>query len=184
MISNNRGEGIEFSHSSTTDSNQAIGNYIGTDVTGNGGAANKYGNGLNGIHLEDGVTGSVLAYNVIVNNALRADGSEVHGRDRDRGLLHGRATSVHDNKIGVGADGVTPMPNNFFGIDIHYNASWTTVGPNNIIANNPTGVGSSATSRTSTTRSPRTRSTTTARRGTGRGIQLLNHANNSIGCPP
>ena len=105
VISNNRGEGIEFSHSSTTDSNQAIGNYIGTDVTGDGGAANKFGNGWNGVHLEDGVTGSVIAYNVIANNALRTDGEEITGGIGIEGF-YTAGTSVHDNKIGVGVDGV------------------------------------------------------------------------------
>ncbi len=162
VISNNRGEGIEFSHSSTTDSNQAIGNYIGTDVTGNAGAASKFGNGLNGIHLEDGTTDDVLAFNVVANNALRADGSEVMGGIGIEGF-YTSGISVHDNMIGVGLDGVTPMPNNFFGVNVHFNASWVTVGPNNVIANNPTGVVVSD-PRTATTPSPATRSTTTARR--------------------
>ena len=90
VISNNRGEGIEFSHSSTTDSNQAIGNYIGTDVTGNGGAANKFGNGLNGIHLEDG--DDRRRPGLQRDRQQRPAGRRLRGdgRDRDRGLLHGR----------------------------------------------------------------------------------------------
>ncbi len=181
VISNNRGEGIEFSHSSTTDSNQAIGNYIGTDVTGNAGAANKFGNGLNGIHLEDGTSNDVIAYNVIGSSALRADGSEVMG-----GIgIEGFYTSgiwVHDNKIGVGVDGLTPFPNGFFGIDVHFNASWVTIGPNNIIANNPTGVVISDTTDLDNTVTGNS-IYNNGSAGTGLGIQLLNHANNSIGTP-
>ncbi len=181
VISNNRGEGIEFSHSSTTDSNQAIGNYIGTDVTGNGGAANKFGNGLNGIHLEDGTSNDILAYNVIANNALRGDGSEVMGGIGIEGF-YTAGISVHDNKIGVGLDGVTPLPNNFFGVDVHFNASWVTVGPNNIIANNPIGVGVSDTTDIDNTITQNS-IYNNGSAGTGLAIQLLNHANNSISAP-
>ena len=181
VISNNRGEGIEFSHSDTTDSNQAIGNYIGTDVTGNAGAANKFGNGWNGIHLEDGVTGSILAFNVIGNNALRTDNQEVTGGIGIEGF-YTAGTSVHDNKVGVGLDGVTPLPNSFYGIVVHFNASWTTVGPNNIIANNPIGVSIADTSdiyNTITGNSIYNNGSA----GTGLGIQLINGSNHAIGVP-
>ena len=181
VISNNRGEGVEFSHSTTTDSNQAIGNYIGTDVTGNAGAANKFGNGLNGVHLEDGVTGSVIAFNVIDNNAQRADGSEYMGGIGIEGF-YTAGNSVHDNMIGVGADGTTPLPNNFFGINVHFNASWTTVGPNNIIANNPTGVIISDVSDIDNTVTQNS-IFNNGSGGTGRGIQVINGSNNGIGVP-
>jgi CSLREA domain-containing protein len=181
VISNNRGEGIEFSHSSTTDSNQAIGNYIGTDVTGNGGAANKFGNGLNGIHLEDGTSNDILAFNVIGNSALRADGSEVMGGIGIEGF-YTAGISVHDNMIGVGLDGVTPLPNGFFGVDVHFNASWVTIGPNNIIANNPTGVVISDTTDSYNTVT-RNSIYNNGSAGAGLGIQLLNHSNNSIATP-
>ena len=181
VISNNRGEGIEFSHGSTTDSNQAIGNYIGTDVTGNAGAANKFGNGLNGVHLQDQVTNDTVAFNVIANNAQRADGSEVMGGIGIEGF-YAAGASIHDNMIGVGLDGVTPMPNNFFGVNIHFNASWMTVGPNNVIANNPTGVVvSDATDLYNTV--TRNSIYNNGSAGTGLGIQLLNHSNNSIALP-
>ncbi len=89
---------------------------------------------------------------------------------------------IHDNNIGVGADGSTPMPNNFFGINIHYNASWTTVGPNNIIANNPTGVIVSDVSDIDNTVSQNTIYNNGAG-GTGRGIQIINGSNAGIGVP-
>ncbi len=181
VISDNAGNGIEMSHGSTNDSNQAIGNYIGTDVTGNAGAANKFGNGLDGIQVEDGSTNSILAYNVVANNAQRTDSGLAVGGIEVLGF-YTAGTSVHDNKIGVGADGVTPMPNSYYGVDVHFNASWTTVGPGNIVANNPTGVVISDTSNvdhTLTSNSIYNNGST----GSGRGIQVLNHANNSIAVP-
>ena len=181
VISNNRGEAIEFSHGSTTDSNQAVGNYIGTDVTGNAGAANKFGNGLNGIHLQDAVTNDTVAFNVVVNNGQRADGSEVMGGIGIEGF-YAAGASIHDNMIGVGRDGVTPLPNKFFGVDIHFNASWMMVGPNNVIANNPSGVIVSDATDVFNTISHNSIYNNGAGK-TGRGIQLLNHSNHSIAPP-
>ncbi|MFI5198992.1 MAG: CSLREA domain-containing protein, partial [Candidatus Limnocylindrales bacterium] len=181
VISNNRGEGIEFSHGSTTDSNQAVGNYIGTDVTGNAGAANKFGNGLNGVHLQDQVTNDTVAFNVVVNNGQRADGSEVMGGIGVEGF-YAAGASIHDNMIGVGRDGVTPLPNKFFGVNIHFNASWMTVGPNNVIANNPSGVIVSDATDVFNTISHNSMYNNGAGK-TGRCIQLLNHSNQSIAPP-
>ncbi len=181
VISNNHGEGIEFSHGSTTDSNQAVGNYIGTDVTGNAGAANKFGNGLNGIHLQDAVTDDTVAFNVVVNNGQRADGSEVMGGIGVEGF-YAAGASIHDNMIGVGRDGVTPLPNKFFGVDIHFNASWMTVGPNNVIANNPSGVIVSDASDVFNTITHNAIYNNGSGK-TGLGIQLLNHSNHSV-TPP
>ena len=181
LVSNNRGEGVEISHSSTTDSNQVIGNYIGTDPTGNAGATNQYGNGLNGVHIEDGVTNSIVRDNVIVNNGLRADGSEYMGGIGIEGF-YTSGNLVEDNNVGVGADGVTAMPNKFYGINVHFNASWTTVGPGNIVANNPTGVIVSDASDIDNTITQNTIYNNGAG-GTGRGIQVINGANNAIVVP-
>ena len=74
------------------------------------------------------------------------------------------------------------MPNNFFGINIHYNASWTTVGPNNIVANNPTGVIVSDVSDIDNTISQNT-IYNNGTGGTGRGIQIINGSNAGIGLP-
>ena len=181
VVSDNAGNGIEISHGSTTDSNQAIGNFIGTDVTGNAGPGSKFGNGLDGVQVEDGSTNTVVAFNVVANNAQHADGSLVIGGIEVLGF-YTAGTWVHDNKVGVGADGVTPMPNNFYGIDIHYNSAWTTVGPNNVVANNPTGIIVSDASNvynTITRNSVYNNGST----GSGRGISILNHANNSIAVP-
>ena len=65
---------------------------------------------------------------------------------------------------------------------VHFNASWITVGPNNIIANNPIGVGVSDTTDIDNTIT-RNSIYNNGSAGTGLGIQLLNHANNSISAP-
>ena len=135
VISANFGEGIEFSHGTMTVSNVAVGNFIGTDVTGNGGAAN-YGNGLHGVHIEDGTINNTVSGNVIGNSGwmTNAPGSGV--------AILGRFTAgnrVYDNRIGVGLTG-QPIPNQEFGVVIYYHAAWNEIGPNNVIANNPVGI--------------------------------------------
>ncbi len=181
VISDNTGNGVEVSHGSTNDNNQVIGNFIGTDVTGNAGPASKFGNGLDGVMVEDGSTNTVVAFNVVANNAQHADGSLVVGGIEVIGF-YTAGTWVHDNKVGVGTDGVTPMPNSFYGIDVHYNAAWTTVGPNNIVANNPTGIIVSDASNVYNTIT-RNSIYNNGSTGSGRGISILNHANNSIPVP-
>jgi parallel beta-helix repeat protein len=52
----------------------------------------------------------------------------------------GGGNVVSDNTIGLAADGMTPLPNEQAGITIDQGAHDTTVGPGNVIANNPTGV--------------------------------------------
>ena len=135
VISANFGEGIEFSHGTMTLSNAAIGNYVGTDVTGNGGASN-FGNGLHGIHIEDGTINNTVSGNVIGNSGWMANapGSGI--------AILGRFTAgnhVHDNLIGIGLSG-QPIPNQEYGVVIYYYAAWNEIGPNNVIANNPVGV--------------------------------------------
>ena len=135
VVSANFGEGIEFSHGTMTVSNFVVGNFIGTDVTGNGGATN-FGNGLHGIHIEDGTINNEVSYNVIGNNGWTANtpGSGV--------AILGRFTAgnhVHDNRIGVGLTD-QPIPNQEFGVVIYYYAAWNEIGPNNVIANNPVGI--------------------------------------------
>src|SRR4029078_2026752 len=60
--------GAEISHDTLTVENQIIGNYIGTDPTGNAGPAYAV-NGSSGVHIEDGATNNLVAQNVIGNNA-------------------------------------------------------------------------------------------------------------------
>jgi len=67
VISGNRAGGVEVSHTTATVGNQVIGNFIGTDVTGNRAPAFSH-NSEQGVHLEDGVQNTVVSGNVIGDN--------------------------------------------------------------------------------------------------------------------
>ncbi|MDP9316799.1 MAG: right-handed parallel beta-helix repeat-containing protein, partial [Chloroflexota bacterium] len=113
IISGNFSDGLEVSHSPYTDdfgtdfetkSNKIIGNYIGPSATG--GPITRAGsaegaNSAMGITLEDNVEGTEIGHNVISDN----------GNSGIRMWSRISNSNIHDNKIGVGPDGVTPMPN-------------------------------------------------------------------------
>jgi len=135
VSSGNGGEGIEVTHSETTVENQVIGNYVGTDVTGN--AAPPYAaNAYNGIHLEDGVRNNIVAFNVVGNaggTCCDKGGITIEGID------HLEGNRVYGNWVGISPNG-TAIPNANWGIGIYGDASLNVIGPGNIIANNPTGI--------------------------------------------
>lgn len=120
---------VEISHDTLTVQNKVLGNCIGTDLTCN--SAPAFARLVHyGIRLEDGVNSNEVGYNVVVNaplGGIRMDNFNVINN------------SVHDNRIGVTANG-TPAPNVAFGILVKYHAQRNTIGPNNIIANSPTGI--------------------------------------------
>jgi len=97
VVSGNRGDGIELSHSTDTQANNIVGNYVGVDATGNQMLANKG----NGVTLEDTVDGTQVYDNVISGN--EANGIRVY--------MLVTNVQIYDNLIGVAADGVTPMGN-------------------------------------------------------------------------
>ena len=103
--------------------NQVIGNLIGTNSSGTSAIPN--GGGVGVAHL---VTGTIIRDNVISGNSLR-------------GILINEATGnqVSDNDIGVAADGLSPLPNDVFGI-ILGTAPHNTLGPGNTIAYNQVGI--------------------------------------------
>ena len=103
--------------------NQVIGNLIGTNSSG----ASAIPNG-GGVAVAYLVTGTIIRDNVISGNSLR-------------GILIHEATGnqVSDNDIGVAADGLSPLPNDVFGI-ILGSAPHNTLGPGNTIAHNQVGV--------------------------------------------
>ncbi|HKB93849.1 MAG TPA: fibronectin type III domain-containing protein, partial [Gaiellaceae bacterium] len=121
--------GVEISHATTTTGNQVIGNYFGTDVTG-ATAASWTWNGLWGVHIEDGVNHSVVSDNVIVNS--KGGGVKI----QDPGTT---ANQITNNRIGVTATGQAG-PNSVYGVLVAHGATGNTIGPNNVIANNPVGV--------------------------------------------
>jgi Fibronectin type III domain len=121
--------GVEMSHAATTTGNRIVGNFFGTDVTGT--AAPSYAaNAFWGIHVEDHVNNSVISDNVIVNSLNGAL------RMQDLGTIN---NVIKNNRIGVTLSGAS-APNFVYGVLISQSSTGNTVGPGNIIANNPSGV--------------------------------------------
>jgi CSLREA domain-containing protein len=124
VVSGNMSNGVEISHWSTTVGNRVVGNFIGTDLTGNTGPAYAI-NGQVGVHLEADATDNEVIENVIGNNAsagirLRKDAT---------------GTVVRGNRIGISLNG-SPIPNKSSGILIIDGSTGSRIGPDNIIANN------------------------------------------------
>lgn len=122
LISGNTGMGVYLKHQTFSGSpdiapqfNTIQGNLIGTDVTGSVAVPNQYGiyssesSNFGGVsargHRIGGTTSS--ARNVISGN--RADGIKITG---------GSEMRIQGNRIGTGADGVTPLGNKASGIQI------------------------------------------------------------------
>lgn len=141
-------------------------------ISGNGTVSNTSRNvnffGADGVHffsnkvgtLPDGITGVVnigigLLINSASNNIIGGD-SEVEGNiigNHNSNAVFVRSSSNNNtfshNKIGVGADGITNLANDFTGIFITGDNSGNTI-TNNIIANNQNGVQLSPSSGTPT----------------------------------
>lgn len=154
VVSGNGYEGIEFSHG--VSDNKAIGNFIGTDVTGNQATSYSY-NVHYGVHVEDVAKRNIIANNVIGNN--RGGGINITAP-------YTTDNQVHTNRIGISRNG-TAIPNSNFGIQVDNRAVRTKIGPNNIITNNPVGI-----RLTSTTGTGHTITRNTIRRNTALGIDL------------
>ncbi len=122
VASGNDDSGQELSHTSGTTGNQVIGNYYGTDLTGN--AAPSWSHNLGrGLMIEDGATGNTVANNVIGGNNM--GGLEVYDD-------HTGANVIRNNRIGVGLNGAA-IPNTF---GIWIKGHNLMIGPGNIIAFN------------------------------------------------
>jgi hypothetical protein len=99
------------------------GNWLGTDPSGMA----AWPNVTDGLHINGGHDNRIEG-NVISGN----DGNGVQGcctTDTHGNLLR-------DNLIGVAADGLTPLPNQISGVNLHDGASGNTIGPGNVIAFN------------------------------------------------
>lgn len=150
VVSGNDNEGIEVSHGSGNRRNKVIGNYVGTNLTGdrafpytsNGQSTTNiagYGVRLEGEHDCNPCAPNAgyieVANNVIANNTKG-------------GILIDKGQQwnwIHDNNIGVLLNGTTPAGNGAFGLRFEHGAINNTVGPGNIIANNTRGVQMQAT---------------------------------------
>ncbi len=139
VSSGNFQEGVEISHNPFTLYNKVIGNYIGTDLTGN--AAPAYAqDGQWGVHLEGypncgtGTCPLDAGNNTVTNNVIVNTG---HGGIMvDKGV---HDSVIANNRIGVTLDG-TPAGNALFGINVNAGSVRITIGPGNEIANNDNGI--------------------------------------------
>jgi hypothetical protein len=143
IISGNAGAGIEVSHSRGTQQNMVVGNFFGTDLSGE--TAPDYArNGQWGVRLEgpkfcdpcteEGVAEGLPSLNTVRGNVIVNNGKG--GMLIDKGM---HDNVISDNKIGLTANG-TAAGNRFFGIRIERGAYGNVIGPNNEIAYNPKGV--------------------------------------------
>nr|WP_275974099.1 Calx-beta domain-containing protein [Argonema galeatum] len=116
IISGNSHVGVEFVGTGLNNS-RTIGNYIGTDVTGNNSIANGEGVGI------------YFAPNVIVGGSNAGDRNVISGNARRGVILTGNTTTnsqVLGNYIGTNAAGTVDLGNAFDGV-------WINDAPNNII---------------------------------------------------
>jgi CSLREA domain-containing protein len=123
VASGNDYSGIEISHVATTAYNEVVGNYFGTDVTGNTApqwAINHY----TAVTLEDRASYNTVTQNVIGNNL--EGGIQITG-------LTTSFNQIYDNWIGIAPNG-NPIGNHGFGVRV--DGRYNTIGPNNIIAHN------------------------------------------------
>ncbi len=112
LISGNSGGGVAIDMTGT-DSNRVIGNYIGTDVTGEKALGNKYG----GIIITNGRANFIGGY-------LSGEGNVISGTttatsaNNGAGIYLDRAgkTQIIGNLIGTNKTGKTAIPNASFGI--------------------------------------------------------------------
>ncbi len=126
IFSGNNYTGIEITDN-TTDSNQIIGNYIGTDITGNTALGNFYGIGISSLSSNSIIDGNIISGNISCGMILT---DNTH---------HNKIIS---NSIGIGKDGSTALGNGSTGVVIAFGASHNklgNIGHGNYIANNDSG---------------------------------------------
>lgn len=163
VVSGNGQEGVEISHEPTTTGNRVVGNFIGTNVTGNTATAYSY-NGEWGVHIEDRVSANVVADNVIGNN-------------RKGGIRTGNLTTgtvIENNRIGVSRDD-SRIPNSGSGIQIDSDSSGQRVGSGNVIAYN--GLDGIRIASASSDRNTITRNSIFGNKGLGIDIEPLGQPN-------
>ena len=106
--------------------NRILGNWIGTDLAGSGAIPNA-----TGIELMAALT--------VVGEETAGCGNVISGNlENGIQLLYEEASEnrIAGNRIGVAADGTTPLPNGQHGIEVNTGAQKNTIGPGNVIACN------------------------------------------------
>jgi len=137
LISGNGSDGVLI-EGPTTDFNQVVANFVGTDQSGQTARANT-GHGVRIIGRAQ--------FN-LVGGELPGYGNVISGNDQTGVMLEGNETMFNrlgDNLIGLAADGQTPLGNGQHGVGIYSGASHTQIGssvlpPNTIGANGWSGV--------------------------------------------
>ncbi|HNP18564.1 MAG TPA: BspA family leucine-rich repeat surface protein, partial [Fulvivirga sp.] len=125
------GGGIDVNGSGST-GNQIQGNYIGVDLTG----LINVGNYGIGVEIRNGASGNTVGgTNTLSRNIISGNQSE--GINFNTGSLN----IIIGNYIGVGADGISSIPNQYNGINVANNSTnnqigGTAPGEANLIANN------------------------------------------------
>jgi len=161
IISGNGSCGI-YVYIDSTAYNVFQNNYIGTDVTG----TKDLGNGYYGVHCGG------LA-NIFENNIISGNNGGVEIYNSTGGNI------IRNNKIGVQADGLSPLPNNEYGVRVSGYASCDTIGPSNVIwYNKLQGIYLSG----SDVRKIFITENSISNNGSG-GIYLLSGANNNMAAP-
>lgn len=129
VISGNALSGLDISGASARD-NQIQGNRIGTDAAGHAAVPNGFG----GVYFESGVAN-------LLGGPVPGAGNLISGNSRNAVLISSGATSnvLQGNFIGVQADHVSPLPNQWHGIDVngapHIRIGGAAPGEGNVIAN-------------------------------------------------
>jgi hypothetical protein len=101
--------------------NSIVGNFIGTNATGTNAIPDVDGISLFGssiIAVTSNNASTLIANNVISGNS--GDGIVISGTERD--------TVIRSNKVGVAADGTSPLPNSRNGVLVFGGAARNTVG--------------------------------------------------------
>lgn len=104
------------------DFNTIQGNFIGADASGVSAWPAAQGDG---VHINGG------SHNTIAGNVISANGGTgLHACCSAASAYN----TIRENRIGVGADGVTPLPNGNANVVIADGANHNTIGPGNVIA--------------------------------------------------
>jgi CSLREA domain-containing protein len=136
LISGNKTTGIFIDDQAATD-NHIEGNFIGTDVFGLKTTGKSLGNGTDGVFVGPPAgasgfgfpSGNFISDFDVPSKAINVDARNVISGNKHNGvyILGGSLNQVQGNYIGLGVDGVTPVPNSEDGVRIE-DASLNTVG--------------------------------------------------------
>ena len=122
IISGNRYSGVVISNGAST-GNRVLGNWIGTDVTGN----LNLGNGLHGVLLTALVGRADYASGNSIGGAATGEGNVISGNNEGVVIVRGENNKVQGNLIGTTADGTGRLGNRGDGVQI-IDARGTLVG--------------------------------------------------------